>query len=123
MDRRELKRHYKETPRPMGVYRIVNRTSGRALIATSTDLTAILNRHRAQLNFGNHPDGELQRDWNRQGPEEFVFEIVDTLEPKTAPGYDPVEDLELLGELWRTRLYPDGAPGYQTRARRAKDPA
>lgn len=123
MDRREMKRQYKETARPMGVYRVLNRANGKALIATSTDLTAILNRHRAQLGFGSHPDGELQRDWNAQGSEEFVFEVLDTIAPGKEPAYDPSDDLEVLGQLWMSRLCPDGEPGYQTRARRAKDPA
>jgi hypothetical protein len=123
MDRRELKRWYRETPRPMGVYRVLNRENGNALIAASADLTAILNRHRAQLNFGSHPDGELQRDWDRFGPEAFEFEILDTLEPKDAPDYDPADDLEVLREMWLARLSPGAEPGYQIRARTAKEEA
>ena len=49
MDRKELIRKYKETPRPMGVYQVRNTRNGKALIATSLDLNAALNRHRAQL--------------------------------------------------------------------------
>jgi hypothetical protein len=105
----------------MGVYRVLNRENGRSLIAGSTDLGSILNRHRAQLNFGSHPDGELQRDWNRFGPEAFEFEVLDTLEPKDTPGYDPADDLEVLCEMWRARLSPAGEPGYQTRARTARE--
>ena len=121
MDRRELKRQYKETPRPMGVYRILNHANGRALIAGSTDVGSILNRHRAQLNFGRHPDGVLQRDWQRFGAEAFEFEVLDTLEPKETPGYDPADDLEVLCQMWLARLSPDGEPGYQTRARAAAE--
>lgn len=120
MDRKELKRQYRDTPRPMGIYRIRNRHDGRALIASSTDLGAILNRHRAQLGFGSHPDGVLQRDWSELGAEAFDFEILDTLEPDDSPGYDPARDLEVLLEMWIAKLCPDRHPGYQTRARAAK---
>jgi hypothetical protein len=119
MDRKELKRQYKETLRPMGAYRVLNTLNGKALIATSADVNAILNRHRAQLGFGSHPDGELQHDWDTMGANAFTFEVLDTLEPNEEPGYDPANDLAVLGELWLERISPGREPGYQLRARRA----
>jgi hypothetical protein len=35
MNRKELIRQYKETPRPMGVYRVRNAQSGRSLVGAS----------------------------------------------------------------------------------------
>ena len=40
MDRKALIRQYKDAPRPMGVYRIHNTTTGQFLIGTSLDAPA-----------------------------------------------------------------------------------
>jgi hypothetical protein len=106
-------RAYKETPRPMGVYRVHNTVSGKSLIGSSTDLTAVLNRQQAQLRFGGHPDRRLQADWNALGPDAFVFEVLDTLEPRDEPDYDAGTELDALEQLWLEKLAPGGDPGYK----------
>ncbi len=104
MDRKALIREYKQRRPPMGVYRIHNTATGRALVAASTDLPSILNRHRAQLKLGGHPSRPLQSDWNEHGADSFVFEILDTLTPPEQPGYDPVADLTVLEDMWLEKL-------------------
>lgn len=105
MDRRAAIRAYKETRRPMGIYRIRNTVSGHSVVGRSVDLPSLFNRERAQLRFGMHPDRTLQREWNELGAGSFAFEILDTLEPPSDdPGYDPAEDLKVLEALWRERL-------------------
>ena len=118
-DRKALIQEYKRTPRPMGVYRVYNRERERSLIGASINLPAMLNRHRAQLRMGNHPDAELQRDWNALGSEAFDFEVLDTLPPSEDPEYDPGADLQVLLELWIEKLAPEGDPGYRTPRQRA----
>ena len=98
MDKRELKRQYKETPTAAGVYRVWNKKDDRALVGASINAPAMLNRQRAQLKMGLHPNPELQNDWNVLGEEAFAFEVLDTLTP--------------LEELWLERLAPYGARGY-----------
>jgi hypothetical protein len=73
----------------------------------------MLNRQRAQLRFGGHPDRQMQADWNALGPDAFVFEVLDTLEPRDDPAYDPTADLDALEKLWREKLAPGGDPGYK----------
>ena len=86
MDRKkELIREYKQGRPPMGVYRIRNMVSGHSLVAASTDLPSMLNRHRAQLSMGGHSHRSLQADWLEHGPDSFVFEVLDTLAPPEAP--------------------------------------
>lgn len=104
MNRKELIRKYKETPRIAGVYRVVNSASGKALVGASVDAPSMLNRHRAQLRMGGHPKLELQKDWDAEGPDAFVFEMLDTLEPNDDPDYDPKEDLQTLEDLWVEKL-------------------
>jgi len=112
MDRKALIRRYKETPRPMGVFRVTNNVNGKSFVCSSADVNAMLNRQRAQLGFGSHPNRALQKDWNELGADAFEFVIVDTLKPSDEPGYDPASDLQVLEELWLERLAPYGERGY-----------
>jgi hypothetical protein len=113
MDRKAQIRAYKETPRPMGVFRVRNTVNGKSLIGTSVDVPGMLNRQRFQLRAGGHPDRALQQDWNESGPEAFEFEALDTLAPPEEPGYDPAADLKMLEQMWLEKLGRPGAPGYR----------
>lgn len=100
MDRKsELKRAYKETPKKIGVYRVLNKASGHSLLECGRDVDARLNRHMTELRFGSHRNKPLQEDWNRLGADAFSFEIVELLKPLDAPGYDPDDDLQALLQL------------------------
>ncbi len=113
LNRRELIRQYKETPRPAGVYRVRNTVNGRSLMGTSPDLPGMLNRQRFQLQHGSHPNRELQKDWNEFGPDAFTFETLDQLKPASEPGYDPSEDLRVLEQMWLEKLTASGEPLYE----------
>jgi hypothetical protein len=115
MDRKALIRQYKESRRPMGVFRVRNTADGRSLVGTSVNLPAMLNRQRAQLRLGAHPNRALQKDWNELGVEAFEFEILDTLTPPDEPDYDPSGDLRVLEDLWLEKLSPFDDRGYNTR--------
>jgi hypothetical protein len=112
MDKRTLKREYKEAEIPMGVYRIWNKRSDRSLVGSSLNLPAILNRSRSELRLGGHRNRELQSDWNALGEEAFELEILDTLPPRDEPGYDARRELKVLEDLWLERLQPYGERGY-----------
>ena len=104
MDRKALIREYKDTPRPMGVYRVLNTKNGKTLVGSSREVTPALNRHRAQLNMGTHPNRELQSDWNAQGSDAFTFEVLDTISPNDKSDHDPTDDLGALEEMWMEKL-------------------
>lgn len=104
VNRKDAVREYKETPRPAGVYRVVHRSSGRTLLATSPDVPARINRIRAELSLGSHPNKQLQSDWVADGEEGFTFEILDSLEASDDPETDMKGDLGTLLELWRENL-------------------
>ncbi len=112
MNRKRLIREYKETPRPAGVFRILNRANGRVLIGSGPDLPGILNRQRFQLEMGSHPDKELQRDWSEHGADAFEFETLDVLKPSGEPGRDPAEDLRVLLRMWLEKLAESGTSLY-----------
>ena len=119
MDRKARLREYKETPRPMGVYRVRNTTNGKSLVGSSINLPAMLNRHRAQLQMGSHRNRALQQDWNELGPDVFEFEVLDLLKPSEEAGYDPSDDLRVLEQLWLEKLLPYGERGYNAEPKRA----
>lgn len=112
LDRKASIRAYKETPRPAGVFRVRLTATGKALVGSSVNLPAILNRHRFQLTNGSHPDRQLQRDWNELGAASFTFEVLDQLTPKKEPGYDPTEDLAVLLDMWLQKLAAAGESFY-----------
>jgi len=104
LDRRELIRKYKETPRPAGIFRVRNTINGRSVVGASLNLPGMLNRIRFQLEHGSHPDGELQNDWRAFGAEAFMFETLDQLAPSSDPGHDPTKDLQVLLQMWIEKL-------------------
>jgi hypothetical protein len=112
IDKKALIRAYKVTPRTMGVGAVRNTGTGRAFVFSGVDLPSLLNRHRTQLKFGGHPNKALQQDWNTLGEGAFAFEVLDTLKPSDAPGYDPADDLKALENLWMEKLQPWEATGY-----------
>jgi hypothetical protein len=119
MERKALIRQYKESRRPMGVYRVRNTVNGKSLVGSGVELPGMLNSHRARLRLGVHENAALQRDWNASGPEAFAFEVLDTLSESTEPGCDPSADLQVLEALWLEKLSPFDEQGYNTRPKGA----
>lgn len=112
VDQRALKKAYKESPRPMGVFVVRNRTSGKVFLGTSQDLPGALNRHRFQLKMGSHQNRALQADWNSLGEEAFEIELLDELKPREGAPVDPERELSVLLALWVEKLQPWAERGY-----------
>lgn len=116
-DRKAIKREYKETYRPAGVYQLRNTANGRVLVGSSANLPGIWNRLRMQLDAGMYAMyPELQQEWKALGGTAvFVFEVLEELAPPEGPGWDPSDDLAALQELWIEQLQPYDAQGYHRR--------
>jgi hypothetical protein len=114
-DRKALLRAYKQTPPPAGVYRVRDAVTGGYFLGSSLNLPGILNRHRFSLELGRERCRDLQRAWAADGPEAFVFEVLDTLEPSDDPAAEPAEEVRLLEELWRVRLAATDGPAWVIR--------
>ena len=108
MDRSKAKRDYKQAKRPMGVYRILNKQTGKSYIGFSTDLQARMNRQKAELKFGGHRNKALLDEWQLFGESCFEFEILDELEPDENSKANPVEELRILCEMWTRKLEKAG---------------
>lgn len=115
MNRKELKREYKQNLRPMGVFQIRNTVNEKVFIGSTLNLPGIFNRHEFQLKMGGHPNKILQADWNVFGAENFEFEILEEVFPRENPDYDYAADLEVLEDLWLEKLEPYGERGYNER--------
>jgi len=112
---KEMKDEYKFYKYPKGVYQIKNKKNGKILIGSSTDLKAIWNRQRVQLNFGNHPNKELQNEWNEYGEESFEYEIVTKIKEKDGEEKDYRKEVKELEELYIEEMQPFDEKGYNKR--------
>lgn len=107
-----LKRQYLETKTRSGVYAIRNQTTGRALVAGSTNAQGALNRHHFELRFGQHRNAKLAQDWVEHGESNFVFEVLDMVKPSEDPAFNAAKELEALVNLWRQEIPCHGELGY-----------
>ncbi len=112
VDKKELKKNYKQTLMPMGVYQIKNLVNGKIFIGSAKNIPGRINRHKFELKFGSEGIKDLLEDYKKYGEENFSFEILDQLKPKDDPLYNYTEDIKILEELWIEKLQPFGEKGY-----------
>ena len=101
---RELKRLYKEQPPAMGVWSARSRATGRVFLAASMNVQGSINRARFELNQKRHSNAQLLQEWLQHGPDNFQFDVVDTLKRQDDPLYDYSDDLAALLVLWQEEL-------------------
>jgi hypothetical protein len=80
IDRKQAVRDYKERKIPRGVYAVRCTATGRVWVGSAPNLEAAKNRTWFSLRMGNAIDRSLQVEWNAQGADTFVFEVLETLE-------------------------------------------
>jgi hypothetical protein len=110
--RQELKRDYREQKQPMGVFVVRNLRNGRFQLHSTVNLKGGMNRLSVEITPSTNPNVELLSDWNAMGREAFEIRVLDELEPKDAPGWDPGDDLKALESMWRERLIAEGGKPY-----------
>lgn len=113
--KKELKEAYLQTHTPMGVYQIRNLTNNKVFVRAALNLPGILTSNKMQLNSGNHPNKQLQAEWNEFGSASFAFEVLDELTATQGAGYDYRADLAFLEALWLEKLEPYGERGYNAK--------
>jgi hypothetical protein len=94
--RAEARRDYKNRAKQAGAFRVVNKANGRVLLGSGLDLHAPLNRVAFELDMGVCRNVELRRDLAKHGRESFVVEVLETIEPRDDPDFDPARALEAL---------------------------
>ena len=113
----DMKREYKERKKPAGVFQVKNLANGKVLLGSSLNLEGPLNGHRFMLTTGGHRNDELQRDWNKYGPDKFIFEILEVVKVKDDPNFNLSDELTLLEQIWLEKLQPFGDRGYNKDSR------
>lgn len=113
MDRKEAKLQYKLSHRPMGVYQVRNTVNDKVWINSSLNLPGSFNGDRVKLNAGSHHKSpKLMEAWKKFGEDNFVWEILEEVFPRSEPGYDYKADLVFLEDLWLEKVQPYGENGY-----------
>lgn len=112
MEKRSLRKQYKNSEISMGIYKITNNANSKVFIGGSLNLNARISRHKFELKFGSERNEDLLNDFKKFSAEEFSFEIVDRLKCKEEPGYDYSEDLAILTDLWKEKLLNSGLELY-----------
>lgn len=116
IDKKELKKQYKQTIQPMGIYQIKNLVNEKIFVGSAKNLKAQTNSNKFQLNAGIfYINKELQKDYTELGEGKFSFEVMDYLEPKKELDYDYTKDLAVLEEIWLDKLQPYDDRGYNKR--------
>ena len=115
--RKEIHREYKERVKPAGVFQVRNMANGKVLLGSSLNLEGPLNKHRFMLKINGHPNKELQQDWNELGPDQFSFEILETVQISDNPNFNLKDELTLLEEVWLEKVQPFGERGYNSSAK------
>ena len=110
--KKELKRAYKERPKSAGVFQIKNTINGRLLLCSSLNLDTAFNKHRFALKLGSHRNKGLQKDWNEYGALAFAFEILETVTMSDDAGFNLLDELTLLEQIWFEQVRADFERGY-----------
>ncbi len=113
--RKELIKAYKQSTPPMGIIQIKNKENGKVFICSSVNIPGIINRYRFQLKLGSHKNRDLQNEWNEFGENSFEFETLETIEPKSDPGWKAVDELNKHKEFWLEQLQPFDDRGYNSK--------
>ena len=112
--RQDLKREYKERRKPAGIFQVRNTTNSKVLLGSSKNLEGPLNSHKFMLMIGKHRNETLQKEWDRDGADKFVFEILEEVKVKDDPHFNLDDELTLLEQIWIEKLQPFGDRGYNT---------
>ena len=103
--KKELISQYKEREIIGGVYAIKNTLNNKMLLEATADLQGGKNRFEFSQKTGSCIHPKLQNDWNKQGKQQFVFEVMEELkkgETQTAEEFKA--DIDVLKEIWLDKL-------------------
>ena len=113
--RKELKEEYKNMKFHMGVFWIKNNVNGKIFIGSSLDLKAIWHAQKLQLDFGIHPNIDLQKDWKKYGAENFSYEIIEEITHVEDKVVDYAKEIKVLEGMIIDELQPFENKGYNKR--------
>ena len=107
--RKELVEKYKQRQDDAGVYRIVNKLTGRYLLGGTTNMRSIISKFQFAQNTGTASVWlePLAEDIKRYGYGEFLLEVLELLDIKPDTSAAEIRDgVETLEAIWRDKLDP-----------------
>ncbi|MBL0331358.1 MAG: GIY-YIG nuclease family protein [Chlorobi bacterium] len=110
--KKEIKEEYRTKKFKIGVFQIRNVVNGKVDIDGSIDLEAIWNRKRMELNFGNHRNDYLQKEWKEFGEDNFKYEVLSEIKQTEGENIDFKNEVKLLAQLYIDELKPFEDKGY-----------
>lgn len=110
--KKELKNEYKQKKFQIGIFQIRNTINNKIFVESSTDLIAIWNRQKFQLNMGSHHNSELQKDWIKFGGDKFNYEILEEIEQKENNSTNYSKEVKELEKMYIEELNPFDEKGY-----------
>ena len=98
--RRILSRQARDAFPPMGVYAVRNLATGEVQVLASRNVPGAINRLGFELRLRQHRHAPLQQAWDRLGEEGVRIEVLQMVQERHEPGFDPDAELAMLLELW-----------------------
>ncbi len=108
--RKECLEAYKLVKTYMGVIKLTNAQNGKLFVAAYPNLKNKWLTLQGQLDMGQHPNAELQRDWRAFGPGAFSYEVLE--EKPTDDMTDVRWACSQMEKTWCETLKPYGERGY-----------
>lgn len=75
-----MEKEYKGSSRKSGVYQIRNLLDGKVYIGCAKEFKTRVGSHTRQLRKGQHHNKHLQSAFNRDGEENFIFEVLEVVD-------------------------------------------
>jgi len=112
-EKKELQAQYKLMRPQMGLFAIIKKADNKTFLETTHNLKSTMNSCKFMLNFGQHLNVALQKDWQSAGPNEFETKILQVLEyDKDELKTDYTEELTILKTIWIEKLSQQGIELY-----------
>ena len=112
--RKELIEMYKQMKPDMGIFIVKPKSGNKCHLETSQNLQGYINRTKFQLDAGNHPNKELQKEWKELGAENFSIDVLELLKyDKDESKTDYSEELVILRMMWEEKLLGEGMTFYK----------
>ncbi len=96
----------------VGVYAITNKTNGRVYIGSSTNLLTRLSMHERLLIANNHPNAEMQKDFNSNC--HFAFDVLHVRQAERKMGRTVISKAERQELYLLERQYIDQYDAIET---------
>lgn len=80
----------------IGIYKIKNLKSNKKYIGSSINIDKRIKRHKIDLNNNKHNNIHLQREYNKYGIENFIFEVVE---------YCDIENIRIIEQKYLDDIF------------------